>query len=82
MGAKIKLTDSGDLQEECCVLDKPCLSLRWNTERPVTLRENGGAIILFDNNVARIRSEYKKTLVYQEFTNVQYFGTIKHQSGH
>lgn len=39
MAAKIMLTDSGGLQEECTVLGTPCLTLRWNTERPITLRE-------------------------------------------
>jgi UDP-N-acetylglucosamine 2-epimerase (non-hydrolysing) len=58
MGAKIMLTDSGGLQEECCVLGTPCLTLRWNTERPVTLRENGGASVLVGNNIGRIRKEY------------------------
>ncbi|MFC2175559.1 non-hydrolyzing UDP-N-acetylglucosamine 2-epimerase, partial [Bacteroidota bacterium] len=38
MGAKIVLTDSGGLQEECTVLGSPCLTLRWNTERPITLK--------------------------------------------
>ncbi len=41
MDARIMLTDSGGLQEECTVLGTPCLTLRWNTERPVTLREHG-----------------------------------------
>jgi UDP-N-acetylglucosamine 2-epimerase (non-hydrolysing) len=62
MDAKIMLTDSGGLQEECCVLGTPCLTLRWNTERPVTLREHGGASVLVGNNVEKIRKEYQDTL--------------------
>lgn len=62
MDATIMLTDSGGLQEECTVLGTPCLTLRWNTERPVTLREYGGASVLVGNNVERIRKEYQSTL--------------------
>jgi UDP-N-acetylglucosamine 2-epimerase (non-hydrolysing) len=62
MAAHIMLTDSGGLQEECTVLGTPCLTLRWNTERPITLRENGGASVLVGNNILRIREEYKNTL--------------------
>jgi UDP-N-acetylglucosamine 2-epimerase (non-hydrolysing) len=62
MGAKIMLTDSGGLQEECTILGTPCLTLRWNTERPVTLKEYGGASVLVGNNVARIREEYQIAL--------------------
>jgi len=58
MAAKMVLTDSGGLQEECCVLGTPCLTFRWNTERPITLKENGGASILVGNDVGRIRSAY------------------------
>lgn len=58
MGARLMLTDSGGLQEECTVLGTPCLTLRWNTERPITLREYGGASVLVGNNVERIRMEY------------------------
>lgn len=62
MEAKIMLTDSGGLQEECTVLGTPCLTLRWNTERPITLREHGGASVLVGNNISQIRNEYIETL--------------------
>ena len=39
------LTDSGGIQEESCILEKKCLILRTNTERPETV-EVGGAILL------------------------------------
>ena len=63
MTAKLFLTDSGGLQEECTVLGTPCLTMRWNTERPVTLKEHGGASVLVGNNVERIREEYHNALV-------------------
>jgi len=62
INATIMLTDSGGLQEECCVLGTPCLTLRWNTERPVTLKEHGGASVLVGNNIERIREEYNIAL--------------------
>ncbi len=62
MDAAVVLTDSGGMQEECCVLGTPCLTLRWNTERPVTLREHGGVGVLVGNEPGRIRSAYGETL--------------------
>ena len=59
MGARLFMTDSGGLQEECCVLGTPCLTMRWNTERPVTLMENGGASILVGNAVDKMRDAYR-----------------------
>ncbi|MCP4270033.1 MAG: UDP-N-acetylglucosamine 2-epimerase (non-hydrolyzing) [Candidatus Brocadiaceae bacterium] len=58
MCANVMFTDSGGLQEECCVLGTPCLTLRSNTERPVTLVENGGASLLVGNEIDCIRQGY------------------------
>jgi UDP-N-acetylglucosamine 2-epimerase (non-hydrolysing) len=56
------LTDSGGLQEECTVIGTPCLTMRWNTERPITLTQHGGASVLVGNDIQRIREEYNRAL--------------------
>ena len=43
--AKLVLTDSGGIQEESTVLGVPCLTLRENTERPVTVTKGTNRII-------------------------------------
>jgi UDP-N-acetylglucosamine 2-epimerase (non-hydrolysing) len=43
--ARLVLTDSGGIQEETTVLGIPCLTLRSNTERPVTLTHGTNRLI-------------------------------------
>lgn len=49
-GAKMVLTDSGGLQEETTVLGIPCLTLRKNTERPVTIEMGTNVLVGTDSN--------------------------------
>ncbi|MEL6185772.1 MAG: UDP-N-acetylglucosamine 2-epimerase (non-hydrolyzing), partial [Myxococcota bacterium] len=53
--AKLVLTDSGGLQEETTALGIPCLTLRENTERPIT--ESEGTNIVVGVDPVRIRAE-------------------------
>jgi UDP-N-acetylglucosamine 2-epimerase (non-hydrolysing) len=57
---KFVLTDSGGLQEETTVLGVPCLTLRDNTERPVTITE--GTNTLVGTNPKKIVEESMKIL--------------------
>jgi UDP-N-acetylglucosamine 2-epimerase (non-hydrolysing) len=43
--ARLVLTDSGGIQEETTVLGVPCLTLRDNTERPVTIEQGTNRLI-------------------------------------
>jgi UDP-N-acetylglucosamine 2-epimerase (non-hydrolysing) len=63
LGARIALTDSGGLQEECCVLGTPCLTLRFNTERPITLEEHGGTCVLVGNGISAIREAFLRKVL-------------------
>ncbi|OFX12877.1 MAG: UDP-N-acetylglucosamine 2-epimerase [Alphaproteobacteria bacterium RIFOXYD12_FULL_60_8] len=43
--AKLVLTDSGGIQEETTALGVPCITLRENTERPITLTEGTNTLV-------------------------------------
>jgi UDP-N-acetylglucosamine 2-epimerase (non-hydrolysing) len=43
--AKVVLTDSGGIQEETTILQIPCLTLRENTERPITIELGTNQIV-------------------------------------
>ncbi|HNR23694.1 MAG TPA: UDP-N-acetylglucosamine 2-epimerase (non-hydrolyzing), partial [Steroidobacteraceae bacterium] len=44
-GARLVITDSGGVQEETTYLGIPCLTLRENTERPVTVTEGSNRLV-------------------------------------
>jgi len=49
--SKLVLTDSGGLQEETTALGVPCLTLRENTERPITVTEGTNTIVGTDKDL-------------------------------
>ncbi len=55
--AKLIFTDSGGLQEEACILRVPCVTLRFNTERPETIEV--GANMLAGNKEKQIIKSVK-----------------------
>lgn len=64
--ARMILTDSGGLQEEATVLGVPCVTLRQNTERPVTVEV--GANRLAGNQPEGIRAAIQSVLDAKEAT--------------
>jgi UDP-N-acetylglucosamine 2-epimerase (non-hydrolysing) len=64
--ARLVLTDSGGIQEETTILKVPCLTLRENTERPVTVDVGCNQIVGTDPN--RILAAYRKVVAVENFT--------------
>jgi UDP-N-acetylglucosamine 2-epimerase (non-hydrolysing) len=58
--ATVVVTDSGGIQEETSYLGTPCLTLRENTERPITM--TSGTNVLIGRDWDRLRSEWGKAL--------------------
>ena len=58
--ATVVLTDSGGLQEETTALGVPCITIRENTERPITVDE--GTNVLVGTDPSRIVAEARKVL--------------------
>jgi UDP-N-acetylglucosamine 2-epimerase (non-hydrolysing) len=58
--ACVVVTDSGGIQEETTFLGVPCLTVRENTERPITV--SSGTNILVGRQPERLKEEIKKIL--------------------
>ena len=59
-GAAVVLTDSGGMQEETSALGIPCITLRENTERPITTEF--GTSRLVGNDSLRIRAAFQDAI--------------------
>ncbi|MDF2397877.1 UDP-N-acetylglucosamine 2-epimerase (non-hydrolyzing) [Pseudomonas sp. 3MA1] len=64
-GADLLLTDSGGLQEEACVLQRRCLVLRANTERPESLDSGGARLapVVTENSLIEAADELRHSSV-------------------
>jgi UDP-N-acetylglucosamine 2-epimerase (non-hydrolysing) len=58
MNAKFVITDSGGIQEETTYLGIPCLTLRPNTERLITITEGTNELVSLDDLESRIMDAY------------------------
>ncbi len=58
--ARVVLTDSGGIQEETTILNVPCLTLRENTERPITVEVGSNQIV--GTQPENILTAYRRTL--------------------
>jgi UDP-N-acetylglucosamine 2-epimerase (non-hydrolysing) len=52
--ARLAITDSGGIQEETTYLNVPCLTLRPNTERPITISQGTNQLVRPDNLAATV----------------------------
>jgi UDP-N-acetylglucosamine 2-epimerase (non-hydrolysing) len=55
-GARLVVTDSGGLQEETTFLGVPCLTIRPNTERPITISHGSNRLVTPEEVVSAARS--------------------------
>ncbi|MBK6946118.1 MAG: UDP-N-acetylglucosamine 2-epimerase [Flavobacteriales bacterium] len=51
--SQVVITDSGGIQEETTFRRIPCLTLRANTERPITVTEGSNELVPFDRGTDR-----------------------------
>jgi UDP-N-acetylglucosamine 2-epimerase (non-hydrolysing) len=59
-GAFAVVTDSGGLQEETTALGVPCLTIRENTERPITITEGTNTLVPNPNDLVAALSRIKR----------------------
>jgi UDP-N-acetylglucosamine 2-epimerase (non-hydrolysing) len=64
LDAKLVITDSGGLQEETTYLGSPCLTVRNNTERPITITQGTNRLV----KPPKLAREVEKVLDQSSFS--------------
>jgi UDP-N-acetylglucosamine 2-epimerase (non-hydrolysing) len=65
-GAKLAITDSGGVQEETTILEVPCLTVRPNTERPITITHGTNRLCTPDSLAAAAQAALLGEHTYPE----------------
>jgi len=60
------ITDSGGIQEESTYRQKPCLTLRPNTERPVTVNVGSNTLLTFDLEKVKMYIDQIESGIYKK----------------
>jgi UDP-N-acetylglucosamine 2-epimerase (non-hydrolysing) len=60
MNSRLIITDSGGIQEEACILQVPCITIRENTERPETVSVGSNRLVDLDI------SKFKEAVTYHQ----------------
>lgn len=66
--SKLVITDSGGIQEESCILNIPCVTIRENTERPETVENGMNILVGLDvyKLTAKVREMLNKKIEWKE----------------
>jgi UDP-N-acetylglucosamine 2-epimerase (non-hydrolysing) len=61
-GARVVLTDSGGIQEETTALGTPCITLREQTERPITIERGTNRLCPWPLSVSGVLESYERAV--------------------
>jgi UDP-N-acetylglucosamine 2-epimerase (non-hydrolysing) len=71
--SKVVITDSGGIQEEAITMNIPCVTLRYNTERPETVTAGGNILVGTDKDriIQTVRNITEDEKLYQKMSQAE-----------